>query len=118
MLPLIPIIGWAVGGIAAAIGGAAAISVACEDDDEFDSFDWEANEREARVEAERKAKAARKRAAARRRKARQDELKGQLDRIRERDAKEIATARAEVRRNKSRLSKLTTLADDLESLCA
>ena len=106
MIPLIPIIGCAIGGIliAAACGG--------DDDDSFEATD----DSVARMAAGRERKRREREAQERRRMAKLNEVEGDLSRARHRHSRRISSAKATAARSKARLADLVAVERDLDEL--
>ena len=111
MIPLIPIVGWALGGLF----GAAAIAAACDDDADC-SFDEEASERAAREAAANEKARLEREASERRKKARLDEAERSLSRIEERHQRRISSAKSNAARSKAELDGLAAIDHDLDNL--
>ncbi len=106
MIPLIPIIACAVGGIL--------IAGACSDDDD-DSFE-ETDDFVARMAAGRERKRREREAKERRRMAKLKEVEGDLSRTRCRHSRRISSAKATAARSKASLDELVTVDRDLDEL--
>ena len=102
MIPLIPIVGWAIGGLI----GAAAVAAACDSDDDSTT---ETDDFAARMAAARE-KSRRERAAReRRRKARLEEAEEDLSRVMGRHSRRISSAQKAAAYSKSRLDELAAV---------
>ena len=109
MFPLIPILGWAIGGIF----GAAAIAVACDDDD-YDSY--EATDDSAEREAAREKDRRKREEKERRKMASLEEAKGNLSRANGRHQRRIASAKSTAARSKAHLDELVAVERDVNNL--
>lgn len=107
MIPLIPIIGCALGGIL--------IAAACSDDDDDYSFE-EKDDFVARMAAGRERKRREREAKERRRMAKLKEAEGDLSRARCRHSRRISSAKATAARSKASLDELVTVDRDLDEL--
>ena len=110
MIPLIPIVGWALGGLI----GAATIAAACDDDSD-DSFDEEATERAAH-EATREKARCRREANEHRQKVRLGEAERNLSRVEDRHQRRISAAKSNAARSKAELDGLAAIDHDLDNL--
>lgn len=111
MIPLIPIVGWTIGGLF----GAAAIAAVCDDDSD-DSFDEEASERAARVAAAREKARRQREANEYRQKVRLGEAERSLSRVEDRHQRRISSAKSAAARRKAELDRLAAIDHDLDDL--
>lgn len=106
MLPLIPIIGWVVGGlVATAVAGAA-----MGGDDESASYDDSAERMKAAREAERRKREAKER----RRQAEVQEAEADLERVRSRGRQRVNAAKVKAQGCRRRVDEMSSLARDLD----
>ena len=108
MLPLIPIIGWGVGGlVATAVAGAA---MGCDDE----SVNY--NDSAERMKAAREAELRKREAKKRRRQAEIQEAEVNIERVRSRGKQRVDAAKDKARGCRRRVDEVSSLARDLDEL--